>query len=64
MLPKPSTACRGTISLRRCSISSASTTVEINADDLQDVLAGLDDIAQGEIATDREMKVVFWRLQP
>jgi hypothetical protein len=41
-------------------ISSASTTVEIDADDLQNILASLDDLAQGEIATDDEAKVAFW----
>jgi hypothetical protein len=41
-------------------ISSASTTVEIDADDLQNILASLDDLARGEIATDDEAKVAFW----
>jgi hypothetical protein len=60
-LSKPLAAGHGTPSLGRCLTSSASTTVEIDADDLQNILAGLDDIAQGEIATDVEAKVAFWR---
>nr|WP_276081542.1 hypothetical protein [Methylobacterium sp. GC_Met_2] len=36
---------------------------EIPADDLQDVLAGLDEIGRGELATNEEIKAAFRRFE-
>ncbi|MCJ2050800.1 hypothetical protein [Methylobacterium sp. J-070] len=53
-----------TIAQAMLDLAGLGATVEIDPDDLQDVLAGLDEIARGDIATDEEVKSAFRQFEP
>lgn len=53
-----------TIAQAMLDLISLGATVEIDSEDLQDVLAGLDEIGRGDIATDEEVKAAFRRFEP
>jgi len=53
-----------TIAQAMLDLISLGATVAIDSEDLQDVLAGLDEIGRGDIATDEEVKAAFRRFEP
>lgn len=53
-----------TIAQAMLDLISLGATVEIDSEDLQDVLAGLDEIGRGDIATDEEVNAAFRRFEP
>ena len=53
-----------TIAQAMLDLISLGATVEIDSEDPQDVLDGLDEIGRGDIATDEEVKAAFRRFEP